>query len=168
MLIISYGNPLRSDDGLAWRVADALEAKFSSTEVEILRLHQLTPELAERVSHVDAVIFVDAAAADGEERRPGEIRIEEVHPEGAGSLVQSHFSHHLTPAVVVAMAAHLFGTRARAFSATLTGQDFGHGESLTAAVQDSLPDFVARIERLVRQLQSPAGGVFRLIDQALE
>ena len=168
MLIISYGNPLRSDDGLAWRVADALEAKFSPPDVEILRLHQLTPELAERVSRAQAVIFIDAASADGGERRPGEVRIKEIHAEEAGPSVESQFSHHFTPAVVVAMAARLYGASAHAFSATLTGQDFGHGESLSAAVHDSLPDFVARIESLVRELQSPAGGVSRLIDQALE
>ena len=98
MLIVAYGNPLRSDDGLAWRVADALEGKFSSLQVEILRLHQLTPELAESVSHVDAVIFVDAASAEAGGRLPGEIRIEEIHAEEAGSFVQSRFSHHLTPA----------------------------------------------------------------------
>ncbi len=168
MLIVAYGNPLRSDDGLAWRAADALEAKLRSPKVEILRLHQLTPELAEKFSRAQAVIFIDAASADGEERRPGEIRIEEIHAEEAGSSVPSRFSHHLTPAVVVALAAQLFGTRARAFSVTLTGQDFGHGESLSAAVQDSLPDFVARIESLVRELQSPAGCGSRPIDHALE
>lgn len=159
MLIVAYGNPLRSDDGLAWRVADALEAEFSSPQVEILRLHQLTPELAERVSRVGAVIFVDAASAEGGERLPGEIRIEEIHAEEAGSSVQTRFSHHLTPAVVVAMAAQLYSANARAFSATLTGESFEHGESFSAAVCNSLPQFITRIEALARQLISSAEGV---------
>ena len=38
-------------------MADALEGKVSSRQVRILRLHQLTPELAERVSRVGAVIL---------------------------------------------------------------------------------------------------------------
>ena len=160
MLILAYGNPLRSDDGLAWRVADALEAKFPSSQVEILRLHQLTPELAERVSRANAVIFVDAASADAGEYRPGEIRIEEIHAEKAGAFLQSRFSHHLTPGLVVTLASQLYGARARAFSATLTGENFEHGESLSAAVHDSLPEFTTRIEHLARELQSPVLAIF--------
>jgi hydrogenase maturation protease len=154
VLIVAYGNPLRSDDGLAWRVADALEAEFSSPQVEILRLHQLTPELAERVSRVGAVIFVDAASAEGGARLPGEIRIEEIHSEEAGSSVQTRFSHHLTPAVVIALAAQLYCARVRGFAATLTGQNFEHGESLSVAVDASLPELVAKIEVLTRQFLS--------------
>ncbi len=168
MLIIAYGNPLRSDDGLAWRVADALEGKFSNREVEILRLHQLTPELAERVSHVDAAVFVDAASAEAAGRRPGEICIEEIHAPEAGTSAQSHFSHHLTPSLVFALAAQLYGARSRAFSATLTGQNFEHGESLSAAVHDSLPEFVRRIEVLARELRCPAGVFSRSDNQAAE
>ncbi len=159
VLIVAYGNPLRSDDGLAWRVADALEGKFSSRQVEILRLHQLMPELAESVGHFDAVIFVDAASADAGEHRPGEIRMEEIHAEKAGSSAQSRFSHHLTPSLVFALATQLYGAKARAFSATLTGKNFDHGESLSAAVHDSLHEFVTRIEVLARELQSTATGV---------
>jgi len=168
MLIVAYGNPLRSDDGLAWHVADTLEAKFSSPEVEVLRLHQLTPELAESVSHVDAVIFVDAASADGGQRPPGEVRIEEIHLEKAGPSAQSRFSHHLTPSLVFALAVQLYGARPRAFSATLTGQNFDHGVSLSAAVHDALHEFVTRIEVLARELQSTARRNSRSIDQAVE
>src|SRR5579862_9528285 len=51
ILIIAYGNPLRCDDGIAWRAADALAQKLSDSDVEIVRLHQLAPELAETISH---------------------------------------------------------------------------------------------------------------------
>src|ERR1700758_3673560 len=76
-LIIAYGNPLRSDDGVAWRAAEALRQKFSPAEVEIACLHQLAPELAETVSRFACVIFVDAASAP-HAGRPGEIRVEEL------------------------------------------------------------------------------------------
>jgi Ni,Fe-hydrogenase maturation factor len=46
VLIIAYGNPMRSDDGLAGRAADGLEGKYPPSEVEMLRVHQLAPELA--------------------------------------------------------------------------------------------------------------------------
>ena len=154
ILIIAYGNPMRSDDGLAWRAADELEKKLAVADAEILCLHQLAPELAEAVSRSAAVIFVDAASADGSNGRPGAVRSVEVDtPEGP-----PRFSHQLSPGTVVALARQLYGVRLRAFSVTLTGQSFGHGESLSPVVEAAIPALVARIETLVQSLLSPASG----------
>ena len=92
VLIVAYGNPLRSDDGVAWSAADELEKKFPGGNVEILRAHQLAPELADAVSRFEGVIFIDAAtASDG--GPPGEVRCEQAGlPEGP-----VRFSHHLSP-----------------------------------------------------------------------
>ncbi len=142
---------MRSDDGLAWRAADALEGKFSSLQVEIVRTHQLAPELAETVSRCETVIFVDAAFADAMGNgSPGEIRSAPIGvPQAA-----SRFSHQLSPAAVIALAHQLFSAGPRAFSVTLTGQCFDHGESLSPLVAAALPALVARIEALVQQLLS--------------
>ena len=35
VLIVAYGNPMRCDDGLAWRAADELERKLSGSEIKI-------------------------------------------------------------------------------------------------------------------------------------
>jgi hydrogenase maturation protease len=146
ILIIAYGNPLRCDDGLAWRAADEMEKRFSGAPVEILRTHQLAPELAETVSRFEAVIFVDAASADGTNSSPGEVRSAAVvASEGA-----PRFSHQLSPGAVLALATQLFGRAPRAFSVTLTGECFDHGESLSLVVEAALPALVARIEALVR------------------
>ncbi len=145
ILIIAYGNPLRCDDGLAWRAADEFERKLSTSEVEILRVHQLTPELAETVCRCDAVIFVDAAAADGGNGLPGEIRSAEIDL----TREAPRFSHQLSPGAVLALARQLYGAAPRAFSATLTGQCFDHGEALSAVVESAIPLLVARIVALV-------------------
>jgi hypothetical protein len=47
VLIVGYGNPLRGDDGLGWRAAERLRTVIQDAGVEILALHQLTPELME-------------------------------------------------------------------------------------------------------------------------
>jgi hydrogenase maturation protease len=154
VLIIAYGNPMRCDDGLAWRAADALEHKFAGAAVEILRTHQLVPELAETVSHSQAVIFVDAASSDGPNAQPGEVREVPIGlPQGP-----PRFSHHLSPAAVIALASQLYGAHPRAFSLTLTGQCFDHGEGLSPVVEAAMPALVARIETLVQSLLSPASG----------
>jgi hydrogenase maturation protease len=149
VLIIAYGNPLRSDDGVAWRAADALEGKFSSAEVEIVRLHQLGPELAESLSRSECVIFVDAATGP----HPGEIEIKELAgtPQSAKTPA---FGHALSPESIITLAVQLYHACPRALSATITGQIFEHGESLSPAVAAALPEFVARIEGKARELLS--------------
>ena len=77
LLIVAYGNPLRSDDGVAWRAAAALPETFLPEEAEIVTVHQLGPELAESASRSECVIFVDAASGPG---HPGEIQAKEVLP----------------------------------------------------------------------------------------
>jgi hydrogenase maturation protease len=145
VLIVAYGNALRSDDGVAWRAAEALEGKFPESEVEILQMHQLAPELAESLSRVEAVIFVDAAGK-GE---PGEIRCEEL-----SATSEARFAHELSPGAVVLLARQVYGAGPRAYSVTLTGECFDHGEALSTAVVAALPGLVARIEALARQLLS--------------
>jgi len=147
VLIVAYGNPLRSDDAVAWRAAEILETKFNQPEVEILRLHQLTPDLAETVSHFGRVIFIDAASP--EQSLPGEIRIDEIPPTDPGDPVR--FSHVLPPQTVVVLAIKLYGAKVRAFSATVTGRNFAHGESLSLAVSAALPQLVAQIAVLVQE-----------------
>jgi len=159
ILIIAYGNPMRSDDGLAWRAADELEGKFADADVEILRTHQLAPELAEILSHAEAVIFVDAAAPDENASQPGEVRSAPVHL----SAGPPRFSHQLSPSAVVALARQIYGAHPGAFSATLTGKNFAHGESLSPVVAAAIPALVAHIEALVQSLLScesfpPASG----------
>lgn len=143
LLIIAYGNPLRSDDGVAWRAAEALQGKLPDSEVEILEMHQLAPELAEDLSRAEAVIFVDAAGK-GE---PGEIHCEELSPTS-----EAPFAHQLSPGAVLLLARQIYGTAPRAFSVTLTGECFDHGEALSPPVVSTLPALVERIEALARQL----------------
>ncbi|MGB3511128.1 MAG: hydrogenase maturation protease [Microcoleaceae cyanobacterium] len=66
ILIIGYGNTLRSDDGAGQRVAE-LVAEWNLPNVRSLPVHQLTPELAEAISEAELVIFVDAYPATAEQ-----------------------------------------------------------------------------------------------------
>lgn len=147
VLILAYGNPLRSDDGLAWRIADALTGKYSAEEVEIVTLHQLGPELAEAVSRSECVILIDAAAGPG---RPGEIRITELSATSDSSDAPG-FCHAVSPSHVLALAAQLYNVRPRAYSATVVGENFDHGESLSETVQAAIPELVVQIDELLQK-----------------
>jgi hydrogenase maturation protease len=151
VLIIAYGNPLRSDDGLAWRAAESLQGKFSAEDVEILCLQQLGPELAETASRCECVIFIDAASGSGS---PGEVQIREFFRDNSGPAETSRFCHALPPSAILGLAAQLYGTRPQAFSATVSGENFEHGESLSPAVAAALPDLLARIEELIQHCMS--------------
>ena len=143
---------MRSDDGLAWRVADELEGKFPFAQVEIVRLPQLTPEVAQTASHFEFVIFVDAAQAnDSPEGKPGGVRLEPIHPK---SSPPCHFFHSLSPATVLSLTAQLYAAYPHAFSATLTGEDFSHGELLSPAVTAALPVLTGDVEALIRKILS--------------
>ena len=83
VLIVAYGNPLRSDDGVGWVVAEELRRRLASPEVEVLQLQQLLPEVAESLSRADTVIFVDASC-DGE---PGERALPARHTAAGESAV---------------------------------------------------------------------------------
>lgn len=153
VVVIAYGNPLRGDDGLAWRAAGQLKKTFASSDVEVLEQQQLVPELAESISCAKAVIFVDAAAAHGI-RDHAEICIVELGKEEVLRASESAFHHHISPASLVALAEKLYGARPHVFVATLTGRDFGAGERLSTSVERAMPEFVSRIETLIRDLST--------------
>ncbi|HEV2399301.1 MAG TPA: hydrogenase maturation protease [Candidatus Sulfotelmatobacter sp.] len=152
ILIVAYGNPLRCDDGVAWRVADALAGKFPESEVEILSLHQLAPEAADNIRHVGLVLFLDAACADDvENTRPGDIGVRAVSNAEMNEQRAGQFSHVYSPAKLLYLAKELYRAEPKAFVITVTGEDFGHGDRLSAPVAAALSAFVKRIEQIVRE-----------------
>ncbi len=94
-LIIGYGNPLREDDGIGWRAAELLERTLAPGAAEVLKSHQLVPELAAQVEGASLVIFLDAAV----DQEPGSV---------FQTLVEkkefSPWSHHLSAGQVLSLA----------------------------------------------------------------
>jgi Ni,Fe-hydrogenase maturation factor len=57
-LVIGIGNPLRGDDGVGWWLAERAETLKPTPRV--LRVQQLTPELAAELAAARRVLFIDA------------------------------------------------------------------------------------------------------------
>src|SRR4051794_39172723 len=74
-LIIGIGNPLRSDDGLGWKVAEQLVQDLRPGQV-ILTVHQLTPELVQWMANANLVVLIDASR----EGEPGELQTRRLSP----------------------------------------------------------------------------------------
>ncbi len=137
VLIIGYGNPLRGDDGVGWRAAQSLERCGLGNDVEVLTCHQLTPELAHKVSSSREVLFVDAEVGN----EPGRISCYPVTPQ----TPPGSFSHQLSPDAVMGLAEELYGASPRGFIFKVCGEDFEIGEVLSKRVEAVLPTLVARV-----------------------
>jgi len=138
--VVAFGNPLRGDDGVAWRVAQDLE--HSTDGAVVLTLHQLTPEVALVVSQATGVIFVDAAQGPV----PGRVSTCGLTPASA----QSTLTHHISPETVLALAQRLYGTSPRAALVTVTAESFAIGELLSVPVTRAVPEAVRAVQQLVR------------------
>lgn len=145
ILIVAYGNPLRSDDGIAWRAAELLRRRFSPRDTEIICVHQLMPELAESVSQFRCAILLDARQ-DGE---PGTISWARIGHDAESSAS----SHRLTPAQLLALCRVLYGVQPVMYAVSATGESFAHGEELSHRLQCALPQIVALVEQLARQIR---------------
>jgi len=143
VLIIGYGNPLRSDDGFGWHASRLLAGVLAGQDAEVITCHQLTPELAEPLSQSRRAVFIDADARG----KPGDIRRRTVRPQVPAS---SAFTHSCTPSGLLASAEGLYGHRPQAVVITVSTQSFAFGDTLSPAVSAALPEVVDQVGREVR------------------
>jgi hydrogenase maturation protease len=127
ILVLGYGNPLCSDDGVGWHAAQALANIERQANVEILACHQLLPELAESVGRFDRIIFVDASIDD----RPGHISCRPITGQAdAGSSL----SHHLMPPALLAWSRELYDSEPEAVLITMGAESLDFGDKMTPSV----------------------------------
>ena len=144
ILIIGYGNPLRGDDGVGWRVAEEAAAVLPDPPVTVLTVQLLTPELADPISRSDRLILIDAAA----EGSPGKVRC---FPIAAGSAAAASLAigtHEVTLDRLLGMAQELFGRCPPAHMVTIAGESFEVSEALTATVEAAVAEALACVLEL--------------------
>ena len=127
-LVIAIGNFQRGDDG----VGPFLVENLQLPALRILRVHQLTPDLAAERVGGQRVLFVDAWQAPAGARpclRP-------LRPAGGGAAVESH---RLEPAQLLQVAELLFGAVVTAQELLVPAFAFPHGEQFSAALLRQLP-----------------------------
>ena len=146
VLIIGYGNPLRADDGVGWQAARRLAELLQDEPIEILVLHQLTPELAEPISRADVIIFIDAS----HEGQPGSWKCErlELDPTLGNSL-----AHHFTPRSLLAYSQAIFKAHPTALVVSVTGESFAYCEQLTPRVERVLLQVLEHVREQIARLR---------------
>lgn len=140
--MIGYGNPLRGDDGIGWRVAERLAERLPAEQVEVIACQQLSPELAATLSTVSFVLFIDASVQE----LPGTFRLQSVQP---AQLTPTTFSHHLTPAQLLTLAGQLYAAAPAAQLLSIGGWEFGAQEQLSASVAALLPQLLDVCQQLL-------------------
>jgi hydrogenase maturation protease len=136
VLIVGYGNGLRSDDGVGPAVAAHLAADPRLHGAEVLAAHQLTPEMAFDASRVSLLVLVDAAA----DVPAGEVAVRRLDPDGGAG--GEPMTHHTDPAGIVGLAAELFGAAPRVVIVSVGAASLDLGDGLSAAVEAAVPQAV--------------------------
>ena len=142
VVVVGYGNALRTDDGLGWYAADRLASDPRLTGVTVLQRHQLMPELALDISAAALVVLVDASHA----LPAGTFTVTQV--ERAGNAATT-WSHHLSPPSLVALAHELYGQAPDVFLVTAGVESLEVGDRLSPVVAAVLPAVVDAVTDLV-------------------
>lgn len=135
-LIVSIGNSLRRDDGMAHAVVERLAP---APDADIRRVLQLAPELAAELTGYDSVIFIDA-----------DINAVEVTTEPVDeSAVCPALTHVSRPAEIVRLARSLFGFAGLAFLCRLPAKDLSMGEGPGPQAMESIADAICALTGLL-------------------
>lgn len=141
ILVIGYGNPLCSDDGVGQLIARAVAA-WNMPNVDAIAVHQLTPELTERLEGADSVIFVDAYPATRE-------HTVQVRPLEAAEVGMSA-GHWCEPQVLLAMSKALWGYHPQAWWVMVPSINFELGEYLSPVAEQGMEAALHEVEYLIK------------------
>jgi hydrogenase maturation protease len=136
-LVIGFGNIDRADDGVAYHVINGLRRRLGQemlhedetglevigAEIDSIFLVQLTPELIDVIISYDKVIFVDAHVFE----KMDSFYCAPVYPE----FTQSTFTHHLTPAMLLALLKSLHHREPAGHIVSIRGHDFDFHRNLS-------------------------------------
>ena len=146
VLVIGCGNPLRCDDGAAWRVVQVIAHRWPD-DVVIRLGQQLLPEWALDLSSVDVAFLVDASFTR-------EVVISRVVPPRDSPLVDGHA---VTPSDLVALARSLYGKSADVFVIEVPAADFQFGETLSPIAAEGAQAATRLLDAYILELTSTTG-----------
>lgn len=137
-LIVGLGNPILGDDGVGWRVAEALSSRLDDPDIEIRFLSLGGLALMEHLAGYRRALVIDAVVAGAE---PGSVNLL-----GANELADRS-SHHTASVHDMSLSAALeLGTR---LGLDLPGEiavvgieaapEFEFGETLSEPVARAIP-----------------------------
>jgi hydrogenase maturation protease len=150
ILILAYGNNLRSDDGAGLVLGEKIFRHWSTGGIpcRLIQAHQLLPEHAEEIAKpdIDAVVFCDTA--EEEQSRPQKITFRRVSP-AANATPAGHF---FSPEGLLATSLTLYHAEPPSWIITIPGSDFQHGEEFSPEVKQLILDFQPSVNPIVEAI----------------
>jgi hydrogenase maturation protease len=147
VLVVGYGNGLRSDDGVGPAVAARLAGDPRLAGADVRVMHQLTPELALDASRVSLLVLVDASA----DAPAGEVAVTRLDPEAVPGEAGEAMSHHVDPAGIVGLARELWGVAPPVVLVSVGIASLEAGERLTPAVEAAVPRAVDAVAAIIEE-----------------
>jgi hydrogenase maturation protease len=145
IIIIGYGNSLRSDDGVGQAVAKKI-ADLNLPNVKSIAMHQLTPELCEPLSRCDVAIFIDAhLVSEGKEVKVSSLEPVEKEP------VTSHIDN---PAGLLKLAKELYGNYPKAYWITVPAENFEFGEVFSPITLRGMEESFIKVQNIINSFQA--------------
>ncbi len=143
ILLIGYGNTLRSDDGVGWYVADSIIGKLGD-RIDIIKADQITVEMTEDIKDRKLVIFVDAHVSDKDDW----LKAEEIFPD----LKFGMTAHIFTPSALLALCEKIYNKCPKAYLFSIKGINYDFGEKLSEQTKSSAETAVTQITELIHRL----------------
>lgn len=158
-LMIGYGNTLRGDDGVGYRLAEELSQLLPAEQARVLAVHQLTPELALELAaaDIDRVLFLDA--------RRGQWEPLILTPLDANAATGS-CGHQLSPELLLHLAASLYGHAPTGYLLTLPAIDMGFDDRLSPSAESALAFSLRQIRNLIATPTAKRAGCHPELPQA--
>ena len=147
VLVVGYGNGLRSDDGVGPAVAERLALDPRLDGADVRAAHQLTPELAFDASLVSLLVLVDAA----EDAAPGAVETRRIEAGETVDVAGVAMTHHIDPATLATLARDLFGASPVVVAVSVGAATFEVGETLSPAVEAAVPVAVEAVVSIVAE-----------------
>ena len=156
-LVIGYGNTIRQDDGLGYRVAERLTDQppsLSFCRFKAIAVHQLTPDLGAEVAEATEVIFVDMALATQMDRSSNS-PISPINSSTQNPSVQlqrlspgeqTTLGHMSNPQHILQLSDRLFGKAPQGYWLLIPGEWCDLGEEFSPLAQAGFSQALAIVQ----------------------
>ncbi|MDJ0658053.1 MAG: hydrogenase maturation protease [Crocosphaera sp.] len=142
ILIIGYGNTLRGDDGVGYKIAEMID-QWNVNNITSIAVHQLTLDLAEKISQVDIVIFIDAVPITNINAAKLEIKSISVNSK-INNLV-----HHNNPQQLLSLTQAIYQHLPKAYWILVPAINFNFSEELSPITQKYVKLTLVKIKRFL-------------------
>jgi hydrogenase maturation protease len=152
VVVIGYGNTLRSDDGYGPRVAERLLALVDDARVRVLVRPLLSVDLVGDLEQCGLCVLVDAATTGS----VGELQCREIAP---ASTEIATLGHELAAASLIGLSLDLSGHAPQCALYSVVPESLEIGEELTPRVAELVDAAVSAIRKRIDNYWAEVAGI---------